>query len=150
MPAATEIAPVVVSIEVERSPAVAFARFTENLPEWWPVDGHSIGEDKVAALIVEGRLGGRIVERWHDGTQYSWATFTEWAPPHSFTMAWRPNPDPGPMTDVTVTFTPTQTGTLIELTHSGWERLGDGGGELRRNYETGWPKVMSAFEGGLS
>jgi uncharacterized protein YndB with AHSA1/START domain len=60
-------------------------------------------------------------------------------------MAWRPNPDPGPTTDVTVTFTPTRTGTTVELTHSGWERLGEGGTELRRSYETGWPKVMAAY-----
>jgi uncharacterized protein YndB with AHSA1/START domain len=147
MPAATEIAPVVVSIEVARPAEEAFARFTNDLGEWWPTEGHSIGEDQVERLVVDARHGGTILERWHDGTEYSWATFTEWAPPKSFTMEWRPNPNPGPTTEVTVTFTPTPTGTLVELTHRGWERLGDEGGELRRNYEKGWPKVLTAYEG---
>jgi uncharacterized protein YndB with AHSA1/START domain len=145
MPAATEIAPVVVSIEVSQPPDEAFARFTGAIDEWWPTESHSIGESKVARLLVDARLGGRIVEQWDDGTEYSWATFTEWAPPRSFTMDWRPNPDPGPVTEVTVTFTPTQTGTLVELTHTGWERLGDDHADLRRSYESGWPRVLSAY-----
>lgn len=150
MTSATEVAPVIASIEVARRPEDAFTAFTERLGDWWPTAAHSIGQDKVAAVVVDGRVGGTIVERWHDGTELSWATFTEWDPPRRFVMSWRPNPDPGPMTEVEVSFSPTPVGTMVELTHRGWERLGEEAADARQSYETGWPRVMDAFVGGLS
>jgi uncharacterized protein YndB with AHSA1/START domain len=150
MNSATEIAPVVSTIEVARRPEEAFTIFTERLGEWWPTAEHSIGRDKVAAVVVDARLGGTIVERWSDGTEFGWATFTEWDPPRRFVMSWRPNPNPGPTTEVEVSFSPTQDGTIVELTHRGWERLGDDAADARRSYEIGWPRVMTAFSGRLS
>lgn len=145
MPAATELAEIVKTVEVASSPEHAFNVFTEQLDSWWPTASHSIGEDKVAALVVEAHEGGRIIERWTDGTEYDWARFTTWEPPRRFVMDWRPNPEPGPYTEVEVTFTPSGDVTIVELVHRRWERLGDAGPGARRDYSTGWDPVLALY-----
>jgi uncharacterized protein YndB with AHSA1/START domain len=145
--AAIEVDPVVVSVEVSLNPDQAFALFTNGLGEWWPKARHSIGKEEVAEIAVDPRLGGRIVERWHDGTEFPWAKFTAWDPPTRFTMEWRPIAEPGPTTEVEVTFSATDTGTLVELTHRGWERLGEDALETRASYDSGWPWVLDLYAG---
>ena len=145
MSAAIELDPVVVSVEVSLQPKDAFVLFTSRLDEWWPKARHSIGKEQVAEVFVEAHLGGRIVERWGDGTEYPWATFSEWEPPHRFVMEWRPSAEPGPTTEVEVTFAATGSGTFVELTHRGWERLGEDALETRTSYDEGWPPVLDLF-----
>lgn len=146
MTAATEITALVKRIEVATTPETAFRVFTEEMQSWWPMDTHSIGEDKVAAIVVDPREGGRITERWHDGTEYEWAIFTTWDPPRRFVMDWRPNPDPRrPYTEVEVSFTQADDVTIVELQHRGWERLGAEAADARESYDTGWDAVLSRF-----
>jgi uncharacterized protein YndB with AHSA1/START domain len=145
MTATTELEPIVKTVEVDVPLAHAFEVFTERLGEWWPKKSLSIGEGKLTSVVVEPGPGGRIYERWEDGTEYGWATFTVWDPPHRFVMSWRPDPTPGPTTEVEVTFSPTTGGTLVELTHRGWEQLGDAAGEARQSYEGGWPIVLGRY-----
>ena len=147
MTAATEISPLVKRIEVATTPDHAFRVFTEELQTWWPVATHSIGEEKVDTIVVEPRSGGRIIERWHDGTEYEWAVFTKWDPPHRFVMDWRPNPDTRrPYTEVQVSFIQQGDVTVVELQHHGWERLGAEAAEARHDYDTGWGPVLARFE----
>jgi uncharacterized protein YndB with AHSA1/START domain len=143
--AATELEPVVKTVEVNVPPERAFEVFTVQLGEWWPKASHSIGEEKVAAVVVEPGLDGRIFERWEDGTEYGWATFTVWDPPRRFVMSWRPSPTPGPRTEVEVTFSASGDATIVQLTHWGWERLGESAAELRRSYEGGWVPVLARY-----
>ena len=144
MTSATQIPPVVKRVEVATTPEKAFSVFTERLDTWWPIGSHSIGEDKVASVTVEG-AGGRIVERWDDGTEYEWARITVWDPPHRLVMDWRPNPEPGPYTEVEVTFTASGEVTIVELEHRGWERLGDTAADARSDYDGGWDPVLAPF-----
>ena len=150
MTAATELEPVVKTVEVGVAPDRAFQIFTERISEWWPKARHSIGENEVADIAVEPRIGGRIYERWHDGTEYDWGIFTAWDPPHRLAMDWRPVPTSGPTTEVDVTFSPSPAGTLVELTHRGWERLGDSAAEARRSYDDGWVGVLALYEASTS
>ena len=145
MSAATEVDPVVVSVSVSLEPSEAFALFTSRLGEWWPKARHSIGKHEVAEVITEPHLGGRIVERWHDGTEYPWGRFSAWEPPDRFVMDWRPVAEPGPTTEVEVRFSATSSGTFVELTHRGWERLGEDALETRISYNEGWPVVLGLF-----
>ena len=57
------IEPVQVAIEVRRGIEEAFRVFTDEIAAWWPVAGHSVEPDRVAAVVLEGRLGGRLYER---------------------------------------------------------------------------------------
>jgi hypothetical protein len=41
-----------------------------------------------------------------------------------------------------VTFTPAEAGTRVELTHWGWEHLGDRAASVRESYNQGWVTVF--------
>jgi uncharacterized protein YndB with AHSA1/START domain len=142
------VAPVVVAVDVRRGIEEAFQVFTAEIAAWWPVAGHSIEPDRVAAVVLEGRPGGRLYERWHDGGEAEWGQVLAWEPPRRLVLAWSPNPDRPVPTRVEVTFHAVEPDhTRVELEHSGWERLAELAAEVRDNYEAGWPGVLDAFAG---
>ena len=140
----TELEPVVLSVEVGLAPDEAFRLFTDQMHSWWPVTPHSIGEEKVETIVFESEEGGRIYERWADGTTNDWADVLEWDPPHRFRLAWHPNQS-GLSTDVEVTFSPTAGGTKVELTHRGWETLGADAARAHESYSSGWVRVLDLY-----
>jgi uncharacterized protein YndB with AHSA1/START domain len=143
-----ETAPLRVSISVATSIERAFRVFTGEMGTWWPMATHSIGEDEVVLVAMEPHEGGRIFERLRDGTESDWGRVTTWDPPRRVAFTWRPTLEERPFTDVEVTFTPADGATVVELVHTGWERLGDEGAELRRSYSTGWGYVLGECYGG--
>jgi hypothetical protein len=46
-----------------------------------------------------------------------------------------------------VRFLPEAGGTRVELTHTGWEALGDLAADYRTGYESGWVGVLELFAG---
>src|SRR4051794_40483160 len=121
-----EYEPVRARTTVHCAPEVAFAAFTERFAEWWPVAGHSVGEDRVATVVFEGRAGGRLFERWHDGHEADWGEVVAWEPPVRIVFTWRPNPTDA-ATEVEVRFSALEGAlTRIELEHRGWEALAEG------------------------
>lgn len=129
----------------------AFEVFTTGIGGWWPTRGHSMGEDKVETIVLEGRVGGRIRERWRTGEEASWGEVTVWDPPRRLALSWRPNPSAPAPTDVEVTFEAlSAASTRVALTHSGWERFAEAGPEKRDQYEQGCPQVLAAFGRGAS
>ena len=149
------IAPVKVSVTVSRPPEVVFRAFTEEMSAWWPVETHSFaasilkGKVRATAVILEGRVGGRIYERMSDGREADWGVVLAWEPPSRVLFSWKPNLRPDPHTEVEVRFVPDGSGTRVELEHRGWDRLGKAGVEWRKEYETGWRGVLRAFGGSL-
>jgi uncharacterized protein YndB with AHSA1/START domain len=139
------------SITVRLPPGDAFRIFTRDMGTWWPLDVHSLAVDeregrvRTTSLEFEEREGGRIVERMSDGTEGTWGRVLAWDPPAVLVLAWKPNTDDRPPTELEVRFTPEVGGTLIELEHRGWERLGDGAEEARASYGEGWTGVLSMF-----
>ena len=75
------IQPVVVAIDVRRGIEEAFRVFTAEIGAWWPVAAHSVEPDKVETVVLEGRAGGRLYERWHDGGEVDWGRGVAWEPP---------------------------------------------------------------------
>jgi uncharacterized protein YndB with AHSA1/START domain len=147
----TTIQPLRASITVRRSPDDAFRLFTRDMGTWWPVDLHSLAADehegrvRVESLTFEEGRGGRIVERMSDGTEGTWGTVLIWEPPSRVVLAWKPNTNERPPTELEVRFTPDGAGTLVELEHRGWERLGEVAEEARTSYGQGWTRVLSRF-----
>jgi uncharacterized protein YndB with AHSA1/START domain len=137
--------PVVVDITVAAPVEDAWRTFTEELGSWWPVMKHSIGEARVTEVLVEGGAGGRIFERWDDGTEYVWADVVEWDEPSKLTLSWHPNREGDRVTEIDVRFEAEGDGTRVTLEHRGWETLGDVAAEARESYETGWPPVLELF-----
>jgi hypothetical protein len=46
---------------------------------------------------------------------------------------------------VEVAFLPDGDGTRVELTHTGWEALGERAEQARRSYDQGWVPVLERF-----
>jgi hypothetical protein len=60
-------------------------------------------------------------------------------------FTWHPGQPESWAGDIEVRFTPDAAGgTLVTLTHSGWERRADGG-RARLGYDSGWTPVLAAF-----
>ena len=142
------IEPVVVAVEVGRGVEEAFRVFTAEIAAWWPVADHSVEPDRVETVVLEGRVGGRLYERWHDGGEVDWGRVLAWEPPARLVLSWSPTLERRPPTEVEVRFLAVEPDhTRVELEHRGWERLGDLAAQARSSYEGGWPGVLDAFAG---
>ncbi len=133
------------SIRVASSPGDAFRIFTAEMTSWWPLEDYSLADDraKTERIVVEERAGGRVYEVLSDGTEGPWGSVTAWEPGSRLVMSWNPTREERPPTQVQVTFTATEDGgSIVTLTHSGWEALGALADEARASYESGWPMVF--------
>ena len=136
---------IVVGTDVER----AFRRFTREIGQWWPLESHSVGGARAVAAVLEEGVGGRVHERLEDGTEHEWGRILTWEPPHRFVMTWHPGRAPSTAQELEVRFSAEPGGgTRLDLTHRGWERLGEEAAEGRRPYGPGWDAVLARFEAG--
>lgn len=138
------IAPVVKRVVVKTTQERAFELFTAQLGDWWPLATHSIGSNLATDVKLEGAVGGRIVEYGEDGPLGYWGTVSDWDPPKSLSFTWHPDTDPKQAGHITVTFTPLDDSTEVQLTHTGWDRRPDGA-EARQSYTTGWDYVLDFY-----
>jgi len=99
------------------------------------------GPDPVDCAI-ERRVGGRIFERAADGRETSWGTVVAYDPPHRLAFSWIVELTAEQEQLVEIRFTPEDRGTRVELTHSGWENLGDAAASQRARYDRGWGTVF--------
>ncbi|HEY7874499.1 MAG TPA: SRPBCC family protein [Actinomycetota bacterium] len=139
------ITPIEIEITVAASVEDAFATFTGDITSWWPSATHSVGEERVAEVVMEPRTGGRLFERWDDGTEHDWGEILEWEAPNRLVCSWQPNPERPAATEIEVTFEGVDGGTRVRLEHRGWERLGEQGPGQRRDYSSGWAPVLEGF-----
>ena len=137
--------PVSKSIKVKLPIDKAFALFTEGIASWWPLESHSVGEEKTIKCIFEGEVGGRIYEVQEDGNEAEWGRVKTWDPPDSVVFTWYPGREADTAQDVDVKFTSIEDGTELQLVHSGWELLGDQAHEMREGYDSGWDYVLGHY-----
>jgi uncharacterized protein YndB with AHSA1/START domain len=141
-----DLSPLVFTVTVPQSVDDAFILFTEKIGTWWPKATHSIGENRAADVIFDGREDGRLYERLDDGTEYAWGEVLAWEPPNRFVITWHPSVEPVAMTEVEVTFTAIDAdSTTVQLTHRDWQRLGDVAAVTRHGYSLGWVGVLDLF-----
>ncbi|HXV34851.1 MAG TPA: SRPBCC domain-containing protein [Gaiellaceae bacterium] len=131
------------SIVVACPPEHAFRVFTERMSDWWPYEGHSLFDGE-APVVWEGRVGGRVLERAHDGREGVWGTIVAWDPPRSFAMTWHPGRGEETAQELSVSFTEQDGGTRVDLVHTGWERT-DEPAERFASYEAGWATILDLF-----
>ena len=132
-------------LTVKATPEHAFRRFTAEMASWWPLRSHSVGEADSESVVMEGRAGGRIVERIRGGGESCWGTITAWEPPRRVAFTWHPGQDPATAQDIEVLFSGVEGGTRVELAHWGFERLGRLGRIARRGYPIGWEYVLGLY-----
>lgn len=123
----------------------AFRRFTAEIASWWPLASHSVGGANAETVIMEGRVGGRILERIRGGPESVWGTITTWNPPHRVAFTWHPGDDPAKAQDVDVRFVQVGDRTRVELEHTGFERLGEAARKARKGYPIGWAYVLGLY-----
>src|SRR5207248_7845225 len=141
------------AVTVPLDPGRAFRLFTEGMGTWWPVEDYSRAVSELATegvrvdrLEFQARPGGSILEHVSDGRVLPWGEVTAWEPPARVVVAWRPHPLPEPPTELEVRFAPAEEGTVVEVEHSGWERLSDGfREEMYPIYVRGWPGTLDRY-----
>jgi hypothetical protein len=126
-----------------------FDTFVRTIGAWWPVNPFSAGQDRVRDVVIERRPGGRVYERWDDGTEVDWGELLTWKPPARFSMTWVQTPVP---TEVELTFAALGPAlTRITVEHRGWEALTDEqlaqdcalpGGYQAGSYSAGWAQIL--------
>jgi uncharacterized protein YndB with AHSA1/START domain len=139
--------PILKSVRVKAPPEKAFHRFTAEMGRWWPLPSHSVGQRDAESVAMEGRVGGRILERIRGGRECVWGTVTSWEPPHRVAFTWHPGDDPARAQDVEVRFTSEGDHTRVELEHRGFERLGALAKRAHRGYPLGWAYVLGRYAG---
>jgi uncharacterized protein YndB with AHSA1/START domain len=135
------VPPIVKAVTVRCTPALVFALFAEDFGRWWPLSRVHTGPDPVDCAI-EPRVGGRVFERASDGRETPWGTVLAYDPPHRLAFSWVVQLSAEQAQLVDIRFTPEAEGTRVELTHSGWEKLGDAAASLRERYDRGWVTVF--------
>ena len=141
------IEPVRKALTIKLAPARAFRLFTEEIAKWWPLATHSVGGMQAETVVFEGRVGGRIYERHRNGKTADWGTIRVWAPPQRVVFSWHPGRGDDAAQEVEVRFTVAGCGTLVELEHRGWEKLGKDAAKTRDNYDQGWNLVFGDHYG---
>ena len=136
--------PVVRAVTVRRTPEDAFRLFTADIGAWWPMEEHSVF-GATARVAVEG---AEIVERSGEGERSVWAEVVESSPPRRLVLSWHPGTEPAKATRVEVSFLADGEGTRVELTHTGWEALGERAEAARQSYDTGWVLVLERYAAG--
>jgi hypothetical protein len=142
---ASVVPPVVKSVVVARAIEDAFRLYTQDIARWWPMKTHSLGGENVAQVAIEGRTGGRIYERWHDGSEKTWGTILDWDAPHRLVHSWHVSTDPEHASEVEVRFAAVGRGrTRVTLEHRHWERMsGERAAVVRKNYDQGWQAIIT-------
>ena len=143
---AEPLAPLIKTIGVPLAPTDAFDLFTNGLARWWPLATHSVGEAEAVDCAIEGRVGGRILERDGDGSEHVWGTVEDWESPHRLAFSWHPGRPADSAQKIDVRFdAAAHGGTTITLVHAGWDALGERAAAMRSGYDSGWDFVLGEF-----
>lgn len=137
------VPPVEKSVLVRCDPTRAFAAFTAEIAQWWPMQTYSVAQAQTRSVAIEPRVGGRIYETAADGTDSEWGRILTWSPPDGFTMTWHPGRPSDPHTIVELSFAAEGGATRVHLVHRGWEALGARAEAARESYDGGWETVMT-------
>jgi Activator of Hsp90 ATPase homolog 1-like protein len=133
------------AFEVSCAPDVAFDLWTAGIGTWWP-RGHTVSADPSAEIVLEPGLGGRIFERTPSGDEFDWGEVTTWEPPRRLGYLWHLRRDRADATDVEIRFVHQGAGTVVEIEHSGWERLGADGETWRDRNRGGWGGLLPHYQ----
>ena len=139
---------IVVEFEVSTSPDHAFDVWTSKPSMWWP-RSHTMTQDPRLSIVFEPYEGGRIYERGADGAEHEWGEILLWEPPARVGYLWHLFFDRSDATEVTVTFAPVESGTLVTLTQTGFEKFGDPGIERRRRTNQAWLELTGHYRGAV-
>lgn len=140
--ARTALPPLELTLVVPAPPERAFDYFARDWGLWWPKSTHSVCLENASEVVLEQRVGGRLIEKGSDGSVHVWGHVEIWSPPERLKFSWHPGGTPDQALWVDVSFSPNPKGTLVKLVQGGWEVLGDMAVPVRSGYEQGWGSVF--------
>ena len=102
---------------------------------------------------IEPQVGGRVWEENDAGDTCTWGRVLVWDPPRTFAYSWLIGTDWGVPADdaagstVTVTFTPTDAGTHVDLVHDHLDVHGEGWEQMRDSISSdgGWNSLLRLY-----
>jgi uncharacterized protein YndB with AHSA1/START domain len=103
---------------------LAFDVFTDEIDSWWRHGPrYRSGKSDSSTMVLEARLGGRLIEKYGDES-FALGTVVAWEPPHRLELEWRfRNGNPDETTEVEVTFEAVEGGTQVTVQHRGLHDL---------------------------
>jgi uncharacterized protein YndB with AHSA1/START domain len=142
--------PIVLSIDLLASPAQAYAAFTAEFADWWPVATHSLSRQASTRCRFDATPGGAVEEQSPDGVRHLWGIVEAIEPDRRIRFSWHPGREPESAQWVDVVFAPAGEGSRVTLTHGGWESLGEIAPILRHEYVSGWQNVFGSIYAGFA
>jgi hypothetical protein len=136
--------PIAKTLTVPLNVAEAFELFTNEIDTWWPKASHSVTGDK-AKIKFPNHKDGEITETGDDGKISIWGKVIAYDAGKYLAFSWFPGRSEKEATIVTVTFTQTKDGTRCDLTHGGFEILGDTTDAVSTSYLHGWDMVLGCY-----
>lgn len=104
-----------------------------------------MGLERSRGISCGTSVGDELVETLSDGKTAVWGSVLESDPPHLIVLSWRAGRSTDDATRLELSFIASgDRGTIVELTHSGWERWADGDAQAR-GYSRGWDIVLAAY-----
>ena len=85
------------------------------------------------------------MERLPDGSEVHWGTILRIERPNHFEFSWHPGRNEETAQVVTLRFAEEDQHTRIDLTHYGWEKLGEEAARARNMYDGGWVSVLGEY-----
>jgi uncharacterized protein YndB with AHSA1/START domain len=136
------IPPIRREIFLRAAPSAVFGCFTDDVARWWPVGSHSVFGDG-SRVAFEPEV---LVEESATGERSVWAEVVAFEPPRLIQLNWHAGQPPEQATEVVITFSEREGGTLLLLEHRGWERRANGA-QIREGYQCGWGIVLGRLAG---
>lgn len=141
--------PIEIEFEAACSPEHAFETWTSRPTLWWPKN-HTVSQDRIREVVFEPFVGGRIYEKDAEGAEHDWGEIITWDPPQRVDYRWHIFFEPKDATDISVTFTPSDTGVRVRLVQTGFDRLGAEVGPTRRDRTEGaWLSITALYRQAL-
>jgi len=141
------------SVTVELPIEEAFARFVDDLGQWWPPE-YTWSQDVLEEIRLKPREGGMCFERGPHGFRCDWGRVVAFEPAARIAFTWQIGPSREPVPDerrasvVEVSFeSEGETSTRVTLEHRGFERHGEAGDAYRDALasERGWPYILGRY-----
>jgi uncharacterized protein YndB with AHSA1/START domain len=132
------------SVRVPVDPERAFDVFANDISKWWP-RGTRYWNDKELGLKYDF-VDGMLLEVFTEGEPFQVGRVLRWEPGSILEFIWRQRDwVPGDETTVTVTFTAESDGTLVSVSHRGWESLAPESMAQRQGYKAGWTELLGYY-----
>jgi uncharacterized protein YndB with AHSA1/START domain len=136
------VPPVVKTATVICPPARGFALFAEDFGRWWPLGREPI-LGPTRSIVQSNRVSaGACSNAPAMGAKPPGGRFWRTSRDTGLAFSWVVELSADQEQLVEIRFTPEGSGTRVELTHSGWEKLGEAAANLRQRYDRGWATVF--------